>query len=159
MIYYIHMENVLFSWEIDEYRVHQRGKWWYVLFFVLVGAVSAYAIMTANFLFLFILLMISGIILLSARQSPRALTVCLEKDGLRIGGEWHPWKNIEHFWIVNEPEVQSIYFETSETWKPHLCVSFYGQNIEKITNVLRKFVREESHDEPLSDILSRVLRL
>lgn len=153
------MDNVLYSWEIEEYRVHARGKRWYVLFFGILGLVSIYAIATANFLFLFILLMISGIILLSDRRSPRKLLVSIEKDGLRIGGEWHPWKNIEYFWVVNEPEVQSIYFETSETWKPHLCVGFLGQDIGKITNLLRQHIREESHDEPLTDIVSRVLKI
>ena len=153
------MDNVLFSWEIEEYRVHTRGKWWYVLFFGLTGIVSIYAITAANFLFLFILLMIAGIILISDRRSPRKLLVSIEKDGLRIGGEWHIWKNIEYFWVVNEPEVQSIYFETSETWKPHLCVSFYGQDIEKITNLLHKVAQEEFHDEPLTDIISRVLKI
>ena len=153
------MDNVLFSWEIDEYRIHARGRRWYVLFFGLVGIVSIYAITSANFLFLFILLMIAGIILLSIKHPPRKLLVSIEQDGLRIGGEWHPWKNIEYFWVVNEPEVQSIYFETLETLKPHLCVSFHDQYIEKITNLLRKVTREETHDEPFIDIISRVLRI
>lgn len=153
------MENVLFSWEIDEYRVHQRGKWWYLLFFGLVGIISLYAITAANFLFLFIVLMIAGITLLSANRSPRQLVVSIEQEGLRIGGEWHPWKNIKYFWVVNEPEVQSLYLETAETFKPHLCVSLAGQNATKITNLVKKFVSEESHEEPLTDILTRVFKL
>lgn len=153
------MDNVLFSWEIEEYRVHARGKWWYVLFFGLVGLVSFYAIMTANFLFLFIILMIAGIMLLSVRRAPRELVVHIEKEGLRIGGEWHPWKNIKYFWAVNEPEVQSLYFETAETFKPHLCISLAGQPVEKITNLIKQFVKEEFHDEPLTDILTRVFKL
>lgn len=156
--YNIFMANdILYTWEIDEYLHHERTRMWYVLFFALTAVLTFYALFTANFLFLFIVLMAAAILLLQHNRAPRRLKVELSREGLRIGQEQHFWNKMDYFWIVDEPEVKSLYFETKETLKPHLCVSLRGQNIEKIRSLLKPFLKEEPQEEPLSDILSRLL--
>ena len=151
--------DLLYNWQIEEYPRHERSKMWYAVFFVIIGTLTVYALLTANFLFLFIILMVATILLLQHNRVPRVLEIQLTREGLQIGKEIHSWKNMEYFWIVDEPEVKSLYFETKETLKPHLCISLRGQNIEKIRSLLKPFLKEEFHEEPLSDILGRLLKV
>lgn len=151
--------NLLYKWQIDEYLNHERSRTWYAVFFVMVGTLTIYSLFTANFLFLFIILMVATILLLQHNRTPRVLEVQITGEGLQIGKEIHLWKNIEYFWIVDEPEVTSLYLETKETLKPHLCVSLRGQNIEKIRSLLKPFLKEEFHEEPLTDILGRLFKV
>lgn len=149
----------MYSWKVEEYDRHHRTKVWYMVFFALVAVVSIYALVIANFLFLFIILMIAAIVILERHREPRILKVSLMEGGVKIGQEWHPWSSIEYFWIVDEPEARSLYFETKGALKPHLCVSLRGQNIEKIRSTLKSFLKEERHEEPLTDIVSRLLKI
>ena len=56
--------TALVSWEVDEYPHHERSRRWYLIAGAISLALIIYAIMTANFLFALIILMVDIIFIL-----------------------------------------------------------------------------------------------
>ena len=65
--------DILVSWEVDEYPQHERSRMWYILASVVGIGLIVYAVLTSNFLFAVIILMIAVIMVLSMFTKPEKI--------------------------------------------------------------------------------------
>ncbi len=153
----------LASWKFPEYVDHKRGRGWYIGFFLVGGLASAYALFTANFLFMVIILIIWTIMYVNTKRKPVTLKMNVFEDGLQVEGrKFYPWEDVNSFWIIyRPPEAKYLYVNFKSDIRPDLVIPLERSNPVKIRSILIRYVAEDlsKEDESLSEILSREYKL
>lgn len=151
-----------FSWTYYEYHPHERGRLWWILFWIVSLGLVVYAGLTQNFLFAVIILIFDIIILYRHYQKPEPIECEIYDHGVVLGEQYLPWKNIKKFWIVYDPpEVKRLYFTYDSVLRPHSSISFNEVNPIELRNFLKQYVIEDldREDEHFSDTLGRILKI
>ncbi|MBI2552275.1 hypothetical protein HYW17_03200 [Candidatus Uhrbacteria bacterium] len=151
----------LLSWEIREYHQHARGLAWAIAAAAVGILLLIYAVSSRNFLFAFIVIMFGIIFATHSLRPPRAYRFIIAQRGIALGERFYPWKDIDHFWVVDAPPaVKTLYFEFGGL-RPRLPIPLGEINPDSIRAILRGLVREDTSktEEPISDWLARMLRI
>ncbi|MDD5342607.1 MAG: hypothetical protein PHH01_03315 [Patescibacteria group bacterium] len=152
----------LISWKFPEFQEHRRGKVWYTVF-LLIGALSAlYAVMTANFLFLMMIIIIWAVILITARRKPLILKLTITEDGLEVENRFYSFDSIAKFWLIYKPpESKYLYLNFKSNLRPDLVIQLENANPVKVRDILLNYLKEDptKEDESLSEVLSRDYKL
>lgn len=152
----------LASWKFLEYDEHQRGKTWYVFFFLIGGITVIYALLTFNFLFLFIVLIAWTMLFISTRRKPKKYQITVTEDGLEIGEKFHSYDDFQKFWIIYKPpQSKFLYLDFKTSWKPNLVIPLEQINPLKIREALLPYLEEDAakEDEDLNETISREYKL
>lgn len=149
-------------WEVYEYPKYERGRLWYLLMAMVGGGLLIYSLISGNFLFALILVMFALVLYMSAANEPAKVHFVVAEDGVGLGNAFYPYKEMRSFWFVYDPpEVSNLYIDFRSGIHPRLIVDLEAQNPNEVREVLSQFIREDfsREDEPLSDILGRVLKI
>ncbi len=154
--------TIFHVWDVHEYTKYPHtGRWYFVAATFLVACV-AYALYTNNYLFAFIMLLITIIFVFHELREPAVTQFGITDIGIVWRGFLFPYKEVRSFWIIYEPHegVQSLYFTFKKGSKPRLSISLEDQDPTIIRKTLRKFLFEDlsKEDEPLTDTIGRVLK-
>lgn len=153
---------LMLSWKVDEYPHHERSTRWYVVTGGISLALIVYAILTANFLFALIILMMDIIFLLSIFKKPDQMQVAITTTGVIIGEAYHAYLAIKDFSLVYEPpHVKTLYFDFQSPWRPMISIPLEDVDPNEVRKVLTNFCIEnlQRTDETLTDILRRMYKL
>jgi len=155
-------ENKTLTWEFIEYEEHQRGRLWWLVLMTVSAALLIFALLTANYLFALIIIMVVAIILFRHYHEPEMLSCELHTGGVRVGSQEYDWSEIKNFWLVYEPPtVKSLFIVFKSALKQPMTVPLSDQNPLEVREFLGKYLEEdlEKETEPTSEALSRLLRL
>ncbi len=162
-------DHYLFAWEFLEHHAHERGALWYAVAGALSAALFVWASVTANYLFGLMIVLFVFILFLHEAKGAEMIRFTITSQGLRLGLKSEsasertiPWKDLKNFWIIyRPPEAKSLSFVYKSFWRPHLVVPLEDQDPVKIRRALKKYLDEDTtkEEEPLADVLRRVLRL
>ena len=122
----------------------------------------AYAVWTANFLFAFIILLISLLLVLVGNREPSNILVQVGPNGIVYGGKLILFQDIDNFGIVYQPPISKrLYIEQRSVIEPRLYILLEDQDPIALRSHLRRHVNEnlDLQYEPFSDTLARLLRL
>lgn len=158
----MHSEQNNLSWNFLEYTPHQRQKSWYVIASFIFLAFLAYAILTANFLFGLIIIMVAILIFVNHNKEPEELTFSIVQNGIMVDDRLYRFKEIKKFWLLYEPpEVKNIYFEFKSGLTPVLMIPLNDQNPLVIRKILKENLVEdlEKENESTADALARYFKL
>ena len=150
------------SWKIPEYREHERSKKWYIIAIALLALLLIYAILTANFLFAIILIVVGITFSIHDRRSAEHINFEILENGIQIGNKKYSYNAFKSFWMYYEPEeAKTLFFEFKNKIRPRLSFPLENKNPLKIRAILLKYLPEdiEKENEPLSEQLSRLLKL
>ncbi|KPJ84781.1 hypothetical protein AMJ57_05455 [Parcubacteria bacterium SG8_24] len=150
------------SWEIDEFPRYERGPFWYMFMLLFGGGLLIYAIVTANFLFALIVLMLALVIYLSSVREPSRIEFAITDLGVKIGRTFLPYKDIRRFWFIYEPpEVKNLHLDFKSPFRPRIAIDLEDQNPNEIRGILAHFVFEdfEEDEEHFSDYIGRILKI
>ncbi len=152
-------QNVLMSWETDEFNYYHKSKLWFVvgglLFFVLVGyfVISKQIITSITFILLGITVYMFSI------KKPRKITCSIGNRGISVDKFTYPYKDLNSFWIFFEPpEFKVISLKHKKAYLPHIHIPFGDEDPIKIRKMLVSFLREEEQEESFSDRVARYLK-
>jgi len=154
--------EIFFSWEFPEYFKYERSKLWYLGMGILGGILLIYCLFAKNFLFALIVIMVGIIIFLYEAKEPLNVSFSITEDGLELGRNFYPWKDLKNFWIIYEPpKIKTLYFIFKNAWRPRLNIPLLDQNPLKIREKLLEYLDEdlEKEEEPISDSFGRFLKL
>jgi len=151
-----------FVWETPEWERRDRGPRWYLYMSIVAIAFVIYAVLTSNFLFAFIILLIAIILVLAGNEQPDRILIQLGKNGIVVDGKLYEFKNLSDFSIIyHPPETKLLYLETKNLIRPRLRVPLDDQNPVEIRNHLKHYLEEDLllQEEHFSDILARLLKI
>ena len=150
------------SWQIYDRPHYERSGLWYVGAVAIGLGLIAYALVTLNFLFAFIILMFGIILLINANREPNRIAVSVTPDGIQVVRRRFAWKELKSFWIVYEPPaVKNLCLDFKSAWRPHLAIPLERQNPVEARKALLAFIEEDAtrEDESLTDFVGRVLKI
>ncbi len=151
-----------FVWETLSYKKYNRTKSWYFAMAMAAILFVAYAVITANFLFAFIVILTVILLLLLGSREPRQILVQVGMDGLVWDGSLHLYEDIDDFAIVyNPPVAKTLYVNFRSAARPRLAIQLEDVDPVDLRAFLGQFVREDGdlRGEPISDIVGRLLKL
>lgn len=154
--------NTLIDWHFPEFEKPERSLLWYVIMLITSIAFIVIAIMNSNFLFAVIIVMTIVILILQERRDPLELNIKIMEAGIEIGEKFYKYKDISSFFIIYEPPITSnLYIQMKTRIAPRLNIPLKEQNPIKVRDILMNFLSEdvEKDDEPLSDYLSKILKI
>ncbi|MCG2686927.1 hypothetical protein L6278_02190 [Candidatus Parcubacteria bacterium] len=155
------MKNLI-SWKFPEHTAPNRTKSWYIWATLFFLAMLLYAVLTANFLFGLIIIMLTIIMFILHNKEPLEIEFKITQDGIEIGNQNQTFKDLENFWIVYDPpHVKNLYFKFKATLKPTLIIPLLDQNPIKVREILKEYLLEDldKESESTTETLARILKL
>lgn len=152
----------VFAWSFLEYHPHERGRRWWIVFWILSIGLVAYAGYTKNVLFAVIILIFDVIILFRHYEKPGMLECEVYDHGVIVGARYIPWKHVKKFWIAYDPpHVKRLYFTHSAGFHHLTSISLEDENPIELREFLKQYLVEDldQEDEHLTDTLSRLLKI
>jgi hypothetical protein len=151
------------SWEVPEYPTHTRPHWWYIVYAIVTIGFIVYALANNNFLFAIILVVASLVVILNDARTPRNVLVSITTEGVIVGNQFFDYDEIKHFAVIYKPgqDLKKLYFQFKALTKHRLSIGLYDVNPLFLRENLMKYLPEDldrTH-EPLSEVLSRILKL
>jgi hypothetical protein len=153
---------MLISWSFPEFIVPERSKTWYILAFVIGGALLIYSILTANFLFGLIIILAAVIMFVQNHRDAENVKFGIDEDGIWIGEKFFGYDAIKHFWLVYEPpKTKNLYIEFNSILRPRLTIPLEDTNPIKIRKILLDHIGEDLTKEsiPTSEALGKMLKI
>ncbi len=154
--------KTLISWKFPEHTTPNRSKKWYIWTTLFFLAMLLYAVLTANFLFGLIIIMLVIIMFILHNKEPLEIEFKITQNGIEINNEKYSFKDLENFWIVYEPpHVKNLYFKFKASFKPTLIIPLLDKNPIKVREILKEYLLEDLDKESESNVesLARVFKI
>lgn len=148
------------KWEEYEYEHRPKsGDWfWYIASGALILIIVS--ILMKNFLLGIIAIAGALSVAVLGVQKPRKLGYAIESGGIRIGSQFHPFKEIDSFWISYEPpHKKELLLKSKKKVLKHMIVPLGNNNPKSIRDILKKVIKEEEQEESFVDILTEKMGL
>ncbi len=150
------------EWQFPEYNQYERSRAWYVAMLILLGGLLLYSVLTGNFLFAIILVLVVFISVLQRFQPPLAVDASIDEKGLQIGKKYIPFRDLEKFWLVYDPPTTKVLYVTfKKGLKDNLAIPLEDADPLDIRAALKEFLAEDlsKEEEDLNEQLERILRV
>lgn len=142
--------NLLFSWK--ENKKDNKSFFWLVSFLIIIIALAGYLFWQKNFLGCVSLIIAAFIVILL--QSDKGEVECkIFSEGIKIKNEFYRWGNIKGFGVI--PELEELIVFTKGKLVQRLTVPIKKEDIEKIKNILKKYIPEKKVEITLLDVFRK----
>ena len=133
----------IITWTAPEFRYYKKNTAWYITLGAISILVIAFFIIVQKDIFAAIT---AGILLASivffSFQKPELLEIEINQKFLHVGKVTYPYKQLKHFWIVNNLHHRTLNIETSSLINNMIIVEVMDQNEEDIRNFLLRHLPE-----------------
>lgn len=155
--------RVLDQWTFPEFIKHERGPGWYAAAGLIGIALFIYAIVSGNFLFALIILLIAIIIFNHNRSEPMMIPFQIYQSGVQVGDKFYLYRDIDSFAIVYEPPaVKRLYITLkAATLRREISIPLNNKNPLKVRSTLLDFLEEDltRDKESMNDAMARVFKI
>ncbi len=141
------------SWKTIEYLHTEKTTDWYWIVGIITITIALISIILNNVIFAILIIISSFTLSLFASRKPEIITVEVNNKGLTIGQHYHPFTELDSFWIETRDAYPRILFKTKRVFMPFLVVFIEDVEHEKIKEILEQYLPEEEHSEPLMEKL------
>ncbi|KKW36854.1 MAG: hypothetical protein UY81_C0011G0009 [Candidatus Giovannonibacteria bacterium GW2011_GWA2_53_7] len=155
-------DGILLAWAIPEYEKHDRGMRWYVISSIIGVGLVLFAILTANFLFAIILVMVGIIMFLSSQRDPDWVPFAITPGGFLIGTHFHPFYEFRNFSVLYQPpQLKCLYLVSETRVRPTIKIPLEDMDPNAVRNLLLEVLPEdlERVEESLTELILRVYKL
>lgn len=155
-------DGVIYQWEIEDRRTHDRGWIWYTMSSLIGVAMVTSAIVTQNFLFAILILLFAFIILLQGIVPIKKMQANVTRQGMMVGKSNYPWRDFRSFFIIyNPPYTNRLYLEKKGK-QGYLGLELNEQlDPYELREIMFNFLPEniDKDDEELIDSIRRIFKI
>ena len=154
-------DDTLFTLSYPEYERYERGWVWYFVAGLLMTILLIQSLMSANYIFGVILVLLCFLLILRNRREPKLSTIKLAESGVWINGELKGYRDFQSFWNVYDPPMaKNLYFDP-KGWKSKMSIPLDDIDPVAVRTWLRTKVKEDLDQKDLSvtELLSRILKI
>ena len=154
--------KILANWVFPEYATPERKRGWYVWAIIIFVFLLAYSILTANFLFGLIVIIVAIILIVHQQKQTLDIKFFISPRGISINDRFYEFKDLKNFWLVYEPPaIKNLYFKPKSNMRPTLIIPLQNENPVKIRKILKEYLDEDldKENEGLTEALERVLKI
>ncbi|NQV12477.1 hypothetical protein HQ524_03865 [Candidatus Uhrbacteria bacterium] len=155
--------DLLLYWTMHEFHQHDRGTAWYVVFLLLGIGLILFAILTRNYIFAVLLILMGTFMIMQHFNDPEDVPIVILTTGIVIGNHYHPWEEVKNFWIAYEPpDIQKLYIDFHKNRHPYVSIEM-PDNLDPIElrDTMLEFADEndDRQEESLTDYIRRLYKL
>jgi hypothetical protein len=144
------MENLPLTWQAPEYHHYQRSPDWFWAVGIIVISVAILAFVFHNALFGILILLSAGVLIFFILRPPQDVNYEINKKGIVIGNDLHPYLTLEAFWLENRIGEPKLILKSKKTIMPFMIIPVHEDSVDEIGAVLREFLEEKELQEPVS---------
>jgi hypothetical protein len=149
------------NWEFPDRVYYERGWKWHLFLVIITGAMLFYSILTANFMFVLVIVLFIVIIVFINRRPEMKVAVSITERGIVVGSKFYPFGDIKKFYIIYEPPaVKKLYLEF-KSFRPYLAISIEDTSPIILRELLLEYLPEDKtkDSEPPSETIERLLKI
>ncbi len=136
------MQTQKIKWSAPEFRYYEKNVAWYITLIIIGGLVVSYFVYEKD-IFAAVCIAILGILVgLFSLQEPKIVEVELSQTGIAFGNIHFPYKQLRHFWTVNNTTHRTLNIETSTVINHILIIELMDQDEEEVRQFLLKYLPE-----------------
>jgi len=144
------MEDSL-RWQAPEYHHYKRSTDWFWAVGIITLCISILAFIFDNALFGVLILLSAGVLVFYVLHVPEDVDYEINKKGIVIGKELHPYLTIEAFWIETGNNIESkIILKSKKSLLPYIIIPVHNDSADEVALVLRNFLEEKELSEPMA---------
>lgn len=146
------------AWTFQEYQQYERGQVWHIAMITIGVVLALYGVLSGNFLFALIVILVGIILFLQSQHSPPEVLFQIADLGVVVGNRFYPYAELDQFYIIYDPpQAKNLFFETKSSFRPMLRIPLADVNPVHVRQTLRTYLQEdiEREEEPLSEVLGR----
>ncbi len=143
------MEDSL-SWQAPEYHHYQRSTDWFWAVGIITICISVLAFIFHNALFGILILLSAGILIFYTLRVPQDVNYEINKRGIVVGKDLHPYLTIEAFWMETRAGEPKIILKSKKTIMPYIIIPVHEESADEVADILRNFLEEKELAEPAS---------
>lgn len=136
------------SWQAIEFREYPKNLGWYITLYAITLLLVVYEIIEKDLFAAATMIILAVFITLFAKQKPKYVDITLNSQGVRIDNIVVPYKQIRHFWIVNQDPHRTLNFETTAYFHNNIIIELDNQEPETIRKFLLDHLYEHEENNP-----------
>ena len=145
-------QNENIKWNAFEYEHKEKNQDWFWALGIIAVSVAGVSLMLDNILFGILILVGSFSLALFANRHPDLIQFEINKRGVVIGDTLYPYNTLDSFWIedTSKTSIPKIIIKSKKVLMPYIIIPFEDVYSAQIHNYLSRHMKEEEHEEPLS---------
>lgn len=156
--FYKKSENEL-EWTAYEFTYHHKDIRWLASFWVIAAALFASMLIAKNLFGAAVIALFSVVLHMYATKQPDIANCKINGRGIILNDRLFPFSSISSFWILYEPPIKELIFISKHRAMPRIVIPLENANPTDIREMmLRAGILEREEEEPISNIIARILR-
>lgn len=151
-------KNSPVRWSAPEFDASVGSRAPLLLIVVFLGVI-VYALVENSPIMAITFVLLGTVTFLHSRKPPRVLDCAITEDGVVVGKDFYSFDNIASFWIIYEPEEQSLFLKTKGSLVSSVRVPLGDTSPNDLRETLLRNVREVKYEPTIIDTLSRFLHI
>ena len=148
------MEEIIIEkieWSAPEYNHKERSPDWLWSIGLVTLVTLVVAIWFKNYLFALFLLISGACLILFTIRHPRIISFSVDTNGLTIGKDKYPWKDLKGFNIKKDDTSPKLLIETKKYFLPVYTLPIPTDKVQELrTSFLKVLPNNETLDESAS---------
>jgi len=149
-----------FIWEAHEYFFEEKTSDWYWAVGIISVSAAVLAFLFDSFLFGLLILVGAFALALLASKPPRFVRFEVNKSGVLIDRELHPYGTLHSFWVEDNKHLEfqsKLFLKSKKLMMPVITIPMEGVDPEDIRDFLLDHVLEEHHYENVAQKIMEYL--
>ena len=143
------MEDSL-KWQAPEYHHYQRSTDWFWAVGIITVCIAILSFVFNNALFGILILLSAAILMFFVFRAPQDIEYEINKKGVVVGKDLHPFLTIEAFWVETRLGDPKIILKSKKAILPYIIIPVHEDSADEIAAALREFLDEKELQEPSS---------
>ena len=132
-------------WKAPEYKHYEKTAGWYVTLISIAVLISSFFVIVQKDLFAGICFgIITCLIIFFSTIKPQEIEIELGEKSVKLGNLHFPYKQIKHFWIVDNEKHKTLNLHINTYINNILILELGGQDSDKIRNFLLDYIPEHT---------------
>lgn len=153
-------DDILISWQANEYLHHERSVLWYLIGFTVILLLVLYGIFSSAWTMVIAVALMGAVVYLYSHEIPKVQDIVITKLGVHFGNKYYSYHQLSSFWIINEANYKAVVLDRATQFGEQIVILLPAQNVSEIRDVLLASLPEnEGKEEHIWDKLGRILKI
>ncbi len=144
------MENLPLNWQAPEYHHYKRSVDWFWAVGIITFCLAALSFFFGNQLFGVLIIIAASILIYYTIRLPDIINYEINKRGIVVGNNLHPYLTLEAFWIETRNVEPKIILKSKKALMPYIIIPIHDDDVDEVAIILKEFIEEKEMNEPAS---------
>ena len=153
-------DNILYSWSEVDYIKKTRSPIWYILFVLVIIALSVVSVVfMKSWSFVAVLVMVMVVVLVLAYKPERYANYAVSTNAIHVNDSLFPISELKSYSIKDENGLYAVTFHSKKRFKLGTTVYCSNSDIEPVKQSLNDLLPQVKSELDLLDKIARFLSL